>query len=144
MLAKPSEERLAAMIGKVSLFNELSGKQLKAIARSGTERNFDAGTSIVKEGEKGVGFYLILEGNVEVRKKGRLLTKLSGGDFFGEMGLIDDQPRSADVVAASPTKTLCISEWTFTGIVKGNPDIAMNMMRALVGRLRTTNKALTE
>ncbi|MDG6925404.1 MAG: cyclic nucleotide-binding domain-containing protein [Nitrososphaerota archaeon] len=143
-MTKESEERLGKLIGRVSLFSELSEKQRKNVAKSGVERSFDAGHAIVREGETGVGFYLILDGNVEVRKKRKILSTLSAGDFFGEMGLIDDQPRSADVVATTPTSTLCISQWTFAGIVKGNPDIAMGMMKVLAERLRKSNKALSE
>ena len=139
-----SEESLARLIKKVSLFSRLSPKQLKSLAKSGAERKFDAGHIIVKEGETGVGFYLLLDGRVEVRKSRKVLTTLSSGDFFGEMGLIDDQPRSADVIAVTPTTTFCINPWTFTGAVKGNPEIAMGMMKVLVGRLRETNKALSE
>ncbi len=143
-MPKESEERLAKMIAKVSLFSNLSQKQLKSIAKSGTERGFDSGHVIIKEGEKGVGFYLILDGKVEVRKKGKILSTLSAGEFFGEMGLIDDQPRSADVVAVSSTTTFCLSPWSFAGAVTGNPEIALKMMRVLINRLRTSSKALTE
>jgi CRP/FNR family transcriptional regulator, cyclic AMP receptor protein len=143
-LSKESEERLAKMIGKVSLFSGLSQKQLKSIGKSGAERKFEPGHVIVKEGETGVGFYLILDGKVEVRKKKKVLSTLSTNDFFGEMGLIDDQPRSADVVALSPTTTFCLSVWSFSGIVVGNPQIAIKMMKVLVARLRTSNKALSE
>ena len=143
-MSKESEERLAKMIGKVSLFSELSQKQLKSIGKSGAERKFEPGHVIIKEGETGVGFYLILDGKVEVRKKKKVLSTLSSSDFFGEMGLIDDQPRSADVVAVSPTMTFCLSAWSFTGIVTGNPEIAFKMMKVLVARLRTSNKALSE
>lgn len=143
-MAKESGERLAGLVSKVSLFSELSQKDLKSIAKSGTERRFSVGDTIVKEGDTGVGFYLILEGTVEVRKKRKVLSTLMAGDFFGEMGLIDDQPRSADVVAVTPTVTFCLSPWTFGGIIKGNPNVAVGMMKALVGRLRATNRALSE
>jgi CRP-like cAMP-binding protein len=144
VLSKESEERLAKLVSKVSLFSELSQKGLKSIAKSGIERKFGAGVTIVKEGETGVGFYLILDGAVEVRRKKKVLSTLATGDFFGEMGLIDDQPRSADVVAVSPTVTFCLSQWTFQGIIKGNPDVAVGMMKVLVARLRATNRALSE
>lgn len=144
MLAKDPEEKLVEMIGKASLFTELSHKQLKNLANSGKERSFGPGDVIVKEGETGVGFYLILDGKVEVRKKNKTLSTLSSGDAFGEMGLIDDQPRSADVVAVSPTETFCLSAWSFTGLITGHPKIALKMMKVLVGRLRTTDKSLSE
>jgi CRP/FNR family transcriptional regulator, cyclic AMP receptor protein len=131
-------------MSKVGLFSGLTQKQLNNIAKSGTERKFNTGDVIVKEGEKGVGFYLLLDGKVEVRKKSKLITTLATGDVFGEMGLIDDKPRSADVVALSPTNTFCLSAWAFSGIVTGNPDIALNMMKVLVGRIRSSDLALTE
>jgi CRP-like cAMP-binding protein len=143
-MAKESGEALAKMIGKVSLFSTLSQKQLKSLGKSGIEREFDSGKTIIREGESGVGFYLILDGKVEVRRKGKILSTLSAGEFFGEMGLIDDQPRSADVVAVSPTRTFCMSPWSFAGAVTGNPEIALKMMKVLIGRLRTSSKALTE
>ena len=143
-MPKESEERLAKMIGKVSLFSNLSQKQLKSIGERGTARSFDAGTVIIKEGERGVGFYMILDGKVEVRRKGKILSTLSAGEFFGEMGMIDDQPRSADVVAVSPTTTFGLSPWSFTATVTANPEIALQMMKVLVNRLRTSSKALTE
>jgi len=143
-LSKASEERLAKMIGKASLFSGLSQKQLSKISKSGMERKFEAGTTIIKEGETGVGFYLIIDGKAEVRKKKKVLSTLSSGDVFGEMSLIDNQPRSADVVALTPTTTFTLSSWAFAGVVTGDPEIALGMMKLIVGRLRTTDSSLSE
>lgn len=137
-------ERLAGRLGKASLFSNLTQKQLKSLAKSGTERSFDAGKLIIKEGDTGVGFFLILSGKVEVRRKGKLVSTLSAGDFFGEMGVIDDQPRSADVVAVSPTTTFALTAWAFAGAVTSNPEMALKMMKVLVSRLRSSTKTLTE
>jgi len=108
------------------------------------ERKFEAGTTIIKEGETGVGFYLIIDGKAEVRKKKKVLSTLSSGDVFGEMSLIDNQPRSADVVALTPTTTFTLSSWAFAGVVTGDPEIALGMMKVIVGRLRTTDSSLSE
>jgi CRP/FNR family transcriptional regulator, cyclic AMP receptor protein len=143
-LSKESEERLAKLVAKVSLFSKVSEKSIKSITKSGKERKSETGETIVREGETGVGFYLILDGKVEVRRKGKVLSTLSSGDVFGEMGLIDDQPRSADVVAVAPTVTFCLTPWTFEAILKGHPDVAIGMMKVLVGRLRATNRTLSE
>jgi len=132
------------MIGKASLFSGLSQKQLSKISKSGMERKFEAGTTIIKEGETGVGFYLIIDGKAEVRKKKKVLSTLSSGDVFGEMSLIDNQPRSADVVALTPTTTFTLSSWAFAGVVTGDPEIALGMMKVIVGRLRTTDSSLSE
>ncbi|MGD1055557.1 MAG: Crp/Fnr family transcriptional regulator, partial [Nitrososphaerales archaeon] len=92
----------------------------------------------------GVGFYLIADGSVEVRRKGKTISGLKKGDFFGEMTLIDDQPRSADVVAIAPTTCYVLTAWAFWGLVRSKPDIGVNLMKELVRRLRGTNRSLTE
>jgi CRP/FNR family cyclic AMP-dependent transcriptional regulator len=91
----------------------------------------------------GVGFYLILDGRAEVRKGSRVLATLGRGQFFGEMSLIDEQPRSADVVAVSPTKCWALSSWAFDSIVKSNPEIALLMLKEMVKRLRAAQSSFT-
>jgi CRP-like cAMP-binding protein len=139
-----SEQQLVRMIRKAALFSDLKDKHLKEIVNSGKELSYDAGQTIVKEGDDGVGFYLVLDGEVEVRKGHKVLSKLRSGDFFGEMSLLDRQPRSADVVAVLPTTCLGISSWSFSSLVRTDPSIAVNLMKALVERLRGTNRSLTE
>jgi len=132
------------MLKSVPLFSGLKEKQVKVILNSGKELRFEAGKQIVKEGENGVGFYLIVDGSVEVRRRGKVLSKLGKGDFFGEMSLLDKQPRSADVVAVTPVTCFGLTSWIFYGIIRTQPDIAINMMHELVRRLRGSNKTLTE
>ena len=92
----------------------------------------------------GVGFFLILDGRVRVRKDKKVLAELKSGDFFGEMSLFDEQPRSATVEAMTDTKCLAITAWSFIGMVKSNPDIAVNVMKELAARLRLSNKTLPD
>jgi CRP/FNR family cyclic AMP-dependent transcriptional regulator len=132
------------MVRSVSLFKGLTEGELKSIAKQCVERSFQSGETIVKEGETGVGLYLIANGSVEVRRKGKTISGLMKGDFFGEMRLIDDQPRSADVVAITPTTCYVLVTWAFLGLVRSDPDIAVNLMKELVRRLRGTSVALTE
>jgi CRP-like cAMP-binding protein len=79
-----------------------------------------------------------------VRRKGRVLARLESGDFFGEMSVIDRAPRSSDVVTASPTSCLVLSSWTFLSVVRTNNDLAVNLLKTLVHRLRESNKALSD
>ena len=132
------------MIRSVSLFKGLKEGQLKSIAKQCVERSFQPGETIVKEGKTGVGFYLIADGSVEVQRKGKTISGLKKGDFFGEMSLIDEQPRSADVVATTPTTCYVLVAWTFLGLVRSDPDIGVSLMKELVRRLRGTNRSLTE
>lgn len=134
---------ISAALGNVPFFSGLGAKLLKTIAQSGKEVSFKSGTMIVKQGGMGVGFFLILDGQVEVQKGGKVLAKLSKGQFFGEMSLIDDQPRSADVVATQPTRCFGLTSWTFSGILKENPEMAMPILKEVVKRLRTAQSSAT-
>jgi CRP/FNR family transcriptional regulator, cyclic AMP receptor protein len=143
-MPKKPEDPVLGMLRSVSLFSGLEDKQLKSIQSSGKELDFEAGRLIVKEGDSGLGFYLILDGSVEVRHGGKVLAKLGKGEFFGEMTLLDNMPRSADVVAVSKTKCFGLTPWAFAGTLKTDPSIALKMMKELVGRLRTSLKSAAE
>src|SRR2546427_9256713 len=117
----PDEASTLEMLEMTPLFSGLSKGQLKSIVRSSKERSFKKGDAIVREGESGVGFYLIVGGSAEVRRDGRSLTKLARGQFFGEMGLLDQQPRSADVVALEDTGCLVLSPATLLSVGATNP-----------------------
>lgn len=132
-----------SMLGDVPLFSDLNEKERKSVVSMGKELSYKAGTVIVGEGAMGVGFYLILEGKVEVRKGSRALASLERGQFFGEMSLIDEQPRSADVIAVSSTKCWVLSSWAFKGFVKSNPEVAVVMLKEVVKRLRAAQSSPT-
>lgn len=134
----------ATMLGSVPFFASLDDKRRKALASDGKELSYKAGDPIVGEGASGVGFYLVLDGRVEVRKGNRVLASLGKGEFFGEMSLIDDQPRSADVIAVAPTRCWALSSWAFNALMKVNPDIALVMLKELVKRLRAANSSLID
>lgn len=133
----------STMIGSVPFFSGLDTKSKKALLAQGKEMLYRAGDTIVTEGTTGVGFYLILDGSAEVRKKGKVLATLSKGKFFGEMSLIDDMPRSADVVAIQPTKCWAITSWSFAALVKVHPDLALSMLKEVVKRLRAAQSSPT-
>jgi CRP/FNR family transcriptional regulator, cyclic AMP receptor protein len=133
----------ASMLGTVPFFSTLDEKRRKSLVSEGKEMSYKAGDTIVGEGAMGVGFYLILDGKAEVRKGTRILASLGKGQFFGEMSLIDDEPRSADVVAAAPTRCWALTSWAFTGLVKTNPEVALLMLKEMVKRLRAAQDSPT-
>jgi CRP-like cAMP-binding protein len=143
-LSKESEKALLEGMRSVPLFSGLKEKELKSILESGKRQTYPEGHVIEGEGENGVAFCLILDGKVEVRRKGKVLAKLGSGDFFGEMSLLDRMPRSSDVVAASPTICLVLSSMSFIALVKTNNDLALNLLKTLVHRLRESNNALSD
>jgi CRP-like cAMP-binding protein len=145
-LDKKANPQAAKMLADVPLFAGLKGKQIKSVASAfARERSYNAGEVIEKEGDSGVAFYLITNGSVEVRKGEKMVAKLGRGQFFGEMALIDKQPRSATVVSAeSGTKALVMPVWNFKAAVATDPTVAMGVMKELARRLRETTNALTE
>ncbi len=144
MLAKESAEALTRKLRSVPLFSAMKDKQLKAIANGGKQLSYPEGKVIVQQGEMGVSFFLILEGAVEVRRKGKLIAKLGSGNFFGEMSLLDNNPRVSDVVAAVPTTCLVLSTWEFRGLVRSDSEIAMTVLQTLSHRLRESDKSLDD
>ncbi len=143
-MAKEPERSLLTRLGTVPLFSGLKDKQLKSILAGGKQQEYPADRVIVSEGEVGVAFYLILDGAVEVRRKGRVLAKLGSGSFFGEMAVLDNSRRSSDVVAVAPTTCLVLSSWSFQSCLAANSDIAMNLLKTLTQRLRESNVSLTD
>jgi CRP/FNR family cyclic AMP-dependent transcriptional regulator len=131
------------MIGSVPFFSSLNPKNRKTLLAQGKEISYKAGSTIVAEGTTGVGFFLILDGKAEVRKKGKVLATLSKGQFFGEMSLIDDLPRSADVIALQPTKCWAITSWSFASVIKIHPELALGMLKEVVKRLRAAQSSPT-
>jgi len=140
---RKSTQRLAETIGSIPLFSGLDKKDRERVTGAGREVTFEKGKTILREGEPGLAFLLILEGKVEVRKKGKLLSTLENGGFFGEMTVIDDKPRSADVVAVAPTTCFGLTSWAFAGLVRTYPEIALAVMKELVRRLREVQETAT-
>ncbi len=132
------------MLAAVPIFSTLGEKLLKRIASGAKERQYAAGETIVRKGEKGIGFYLILDGKVSVRADGKTLTTLGPAQFFGEMALLDDQPRTADVVAESACHCLVISAWEFWGFLANEPETIRALFQETIRRIRPPKGVYTE
>ena len=138
-------DKTVELLQDVPLFANFSKKQLKSVIKTAKEKEFKDGDTIVREGDmSNVGFYLVLEGQVEVKRGDKSLTKLGSGQFFGEMAVLDEKPRSADVVAITDTKCLLVTNWDFKALIKTYPDMATNIISELANRLRQTNMALSK
>lgn len=142
---KPSGSDTSAiveMLQKAPLWASLSEKELKVFARSFKELKYESGHTIVRKGETGVGFYLIADGTVEVRSDGQALAKLGPGQYFGEMSILDKQPRTADVVALEPSRCLALTAWRFEAIVSTHPKMALKLLQESVRRLSMNARTL--
>jgi CRP/FNR family cyclic AMP-dependent transcriptional regulator len=126
------------LLASVPLFSSLGREALDRLDRISVERTYEAGTKIVGEGEIGTGFYLVKSGSVEVVTEtgGARLATLTRGQFFGDMALLDGRPRSTTVRALEPTTCLIMTRWDFLAELKSNPDVAVEMLEVLSGRIR--------
>lgn len=123
------------------VFQGLDEGHLNTLARAAHERTFAAGARIVEQGEtRGLGFWVILDGTVDIKKNGATVNTLGPGEHFGEMALLStlDTPRSADVVANEDVRVLQLTRWDLRGLISAEPDIALAMMNAMMERLRET------
>ena len=134
-------KQIIALLKKTPIFANTSEKSLESMIKSAVIKTVAPDDKVVQEGQGGVGFYLILEGNADVVKEGKKLAGLTTGDFFGELGVIDGQPRTADVVAVSETKCWILSQWAMKSIIANHPEVALSMLEELVKRLRATDAA---
>jgi CRP/FNR family transcriptional regulator, cyclic AMP receptor protein len=135
---------LASQLKKVSILGALSSAQLKTLAQWAEVSSFAAHETVVKRGDKGDGLYLILDGSAEVRRGNRTLAKLGEGQFFGEMSLFDNEPRSADVVTLSASKMAVLQKWEFWGFAASQPEVVLSVLAEMSRRLRAANTALAD
>jgi CRP-like cAMP-binding protein len=98
----------------------------------------------VSKGEPAAGFHLLLEGAAEVRAYGKTVSRLHPGQFFGEMSVLDKQPRPDDVVAVEPSRVLFLSTPSFETLVSTNPRIALEMLQGFSRRLRIVDGWLSD
>ncbi len=124
----------------VPLFAKLSAKDLKSLAGRFREIRHPAGTVVVREGASGAAFFVIAEGSAVVRIDGEDRATLGPGDHFGEMALIDQGPRSAEVAAVTDVVLYGLSSWEFRPFVQEHPDVAWALLQWLVARVRELNR----
>jgi len=135
-----SQHDVASKLGKVPIFSECSRRELAIIARAAKEVSHKQGTVIAREGERGIGLFLILEGECKVTIGGRTKARLGPGDFFGEVALLDGGPRTATVTATTDVRLVGITGWVFRGLLMEHPSIALKTLEAVAGRLRSVAK----
>lgn len=127
-----------AALAATPLLSSLDRKTIKRLAEQGKHRHYEAGETIVREGAPASALYIILEGKVHVERAegdGAPVALLGPGDFFGELALIEEHPRSASVVADTATDCILFVAWEFTALLKEYPEMAIPLMNALIARL---------
>ena len=126
---------LAQQLATVPLLANLNERVRRRLAETGKRRTYEPGDTVVKEGSTGTALYIVLRGRARVEQGGTTLASLVPGDFFGELALIEEHPRSASVIAEEETECLLFPAWEFTALLDEHPEIAVPIMRELIRRL---------
>ena len=122
---------------KVPLFSRLDRRDLERLATSMKERTFPEGTTVTREGQGGVGFFVILSGEGAVNVGGDPRGTLGPGDSFGEIALIDEGARTATITAVTDLRCVGMTAWEFKPFVQEHPDVAWALLQGLAGRVRS-------
>ena len=124
------------LLKSVPIFSDLGDKELERIARSFRDRTFAAGQEVVTEGRGGVGFFVIEEGEAAVTVHGEERRTMGPGDYFGEVALIDEGPRTATITAKTDLKCWGLTPWDFRPLVETHAEIAWQLLQTFAKRLR--------
>jgi CRP-like cAMP-binding protein len=133
-VAKASKE--VEYLATVPLFSALSRAELRQVVQAAEELDVQAGAELVTEGRVGREFFLILEGDAVVTREESEVATLTAGQWFGELALLDKEPRSATVTAATDMKLLVLGQAEFGGLLEAIPGIAAKLLAGVAHRLR--------
>jgi CRP/FNR family cyclic AMP-dependent transcriptional regulator len=122
------------LLRQVPLFAGCSKRELGEIATLADELGFPAGRKLIEEGKTGREFFVLIEGEVDVRAKGRKVDTMNDGAFFGEMALVSARPRNATVTTTTPVRVLVVNEPAFRRLLRDAPQIQLKVLQALADR----------
>ena len=126
-------------LSEIWLFASCSSRDLRHIRQSLDEVTVAPGRILCQEGSVGREFFLIVEGQASVRRKERKIATLGPGSYFGELALLDRQPRSASVIADTAMTLLVLEQRAFIGILDSVPSLARKLLSAMAARLEETD-----
>lgn len=129
-------EDKASVLASLPLFDGISDESMARLAAVTDEQDFAPGQFIVLQGQIGAGLYVILEGSARVVRGSEELARLGPTDFFGELSVIDQMPRSASVQSIEPTRCLALASWDLLDLLESDPKLALNMIKGLATRIR--------
>jgi len=130
---------VADALARLSLFADLTHPQLEALAHSFGEEVFAEGQRVIRQDVTGGSFYVILDGEAKVVIDGQERTRLTRGDFFGEMSILTDEPPTADVIATSLLRCLIIPDNELKTFLLRQPSVMYRMLQIEARRLRAAN-----
>lgn len=132
-----SRRDLTELLGEVALFSRCSRRERATVTRHMETASLPAGTPLIEEGEDGDALFLILEGTAAVRKGGNVVAEAGPGAYFGEMALLDGEPRSATVLAKDDVTVAVLGVRMFRTLLREFPEMALQLLAGLAGDLRS-------
>jgi CRP-like cAMP-binding protein len=135
-----SREERRAFLERVPLFTGCPPESLARVAEAVGELEFRDGQLIVQRGQVGNGLYIIVSGTAVVMVGSEQLARIGPGDFFGELAVLDQQPRVASVLAEGPTACLALASWDLLSLLEQDSQLALNMLRELARRIRGSDE----
>jgi CRP/FNR family transcriptional regulator, cyclic AMP receptor protein len=135
-----SQDTKVTALKRAPLFEGLSRKELTHLARVSEDMEMEAGATLCKEGEIGHEFFVIVEGEVEVKRNGRKVALRGGGEFVGEIALLEQTPRTATVTAKTPLRVFVLTDTDFRDLLKDNPSVERKILRTLARRVVELSK----
>jgi CRP-like cAMP-binding protein len=130
-----SQDTKVDALRRVPLFEGLSRRQLVQLARVSEDLEVPAGEVLCKEGQLGREFFVIIDGEVEVTKDGKRLAVRGGGEFFGEIALLQQVPRTATVITRTSLRFFVLTRRDFQQLLRDNPGVELKILQALARRL---------
>jgi CRP/FNR family transcriptional regulator, cyclic AMP receptor protein len=131
-----SLDRRSSLLASCQLFRGIDADGLEALANRAEQVDFPAGHVIARQGEIGTGFFVVIDGRVRVTRDGEVVATLGPGEFFGELSVLDRQPRNAMVTADVPTTCLALASWDFEAVLLDQPRLTLAILRGVAQRLR--------
>ena len=135
-----SKRELSELLAEVGLFSKCTAHQRRAIARHAQIAELPAGVELIVEGEPGDALFVIVDGRAIIRKDSVELNRVGPGAYFGELAILDGEPRSATVVAETDVKVAVIGIRMFRTLLREYSDLAAQLLIALAGELREARK----
>lgn len=133
-----SQDTKADALGRCPFFADLSRGELRELAKVTEDMEVEEGKSLTREGAAGSEFFVIVDGEVAVTKDGSEIRTMGEGDFFGEISLLEDRPRTATVTAKTPLRFFVLTRQNFRTLLAQQPELEEKVTSALEERLRST------
>jgi CRP/FNR family transcriptional regulator, cyclic AMP receptor protein len=137
-----THDRRAELLAACPLFKGIDEAGLAALAGRAIQVDFPSGHVIARQGEIGTGFFVVISGRVRVVRDGSVIAHLGPGEFFGELSVLDRQPRNAMVAADEPTACLALASWDFEEVLLEQPALTLAILRGVAVRLRHATESV--